>query len=429
MSLDPYLVFLFGLGFVILLVAWLPLALKRLPLSLAIVCVFIGVGVFSLGGLNFNPDPRTYDTLTERLTELVVIIALMGAGVKIDRPMGWRRWGSAWRLLGVAMPLTILCIAVLGVQALGLSLAMAVLLAAALAPTDPVLAADVQVGPPGSGQEGEVRFALTSEAGFNDGLAFPFVHLALVFAATAGAAGDPMAWPEPAAWLEWAAFDVGWRIAAGLVMGWLLGRAMGWIAFDIPHVRLSATGDGLVALGATFVVYAATEFVQGYGFLAVFIAALTLRSRERGHRYHRALHDFAEQVERLLIMLVLVLFGAAIAGGLLAALTLTDILVCAAILLIVRPAAGWISMWGSDLPRRERLLSASLGIRGIGSFFYIAYGLNHGDFGSSERLWAITGVVVLMSVILHGIAATPLMAWIERSPKDERAEGEPDLAP
>lgn len=427
MTLDPYLLFVFGLGGIILLVAWLPLALKRLPLSLAIVCVLIGVAVFSLGGLNFDPDPRTYDTLTERLTEMVVIIALMGAGVKIDRPMGWRRWGSAWRLLGIAMPLTILAIAILGVQALGLSLAMSLLLAAALAPTDPVLAADVQVGPPGSGEEGEVRFALTSEAGFNDGLAFPFVHLALVFAAAATAAGDPMAWPSPQAWLHWGAMDLFWRIGAGLVMGWLLGRAMGWIAFDIPHVRLSATGDGLMALGATFVVYSATEFVQGYGFLAVFIAALTLRSRERNHSYHRALHDFAEQVERLLIMLVLVLFGGAIAAGLLSSLTWSDLAVCAVILLVIRPLAGRVSMWGSDLTRREKWLSASLGIRGIGSFFYIAYGLNHGDFGSSERLWAITGAVVLMSVILHGVAATPLMAWIERPDRDGRKEGEADV--
>lgn len=424
MILDPYLLFLFGLGLVILLVAWLPLALKRLPLSLAIVCVLLGVVVFSLGGLNFNPDPRTWDTLGERLTELVVIIALMGAGVKIDRRIGWRRWGSAWRLLGIAMPLTILAISVLGVQALGLSLAMSVLLAAALAPTDPVLAADVQVGPPGSGQEGEVRFALTSEAGFNDGLAFPFVHLALAFSAAAVAAGDPMAWPTAEQWLDWAALDLLWRVAAGLAMGWMLGRVMGWIAFDIPHVRLSATGDGLVALGATFVVYAATEFVHGYGFLAVFIAALTLRSRERDHSYHRDLHDFAEQVERLLIMLVLVLFGGAIAGGLLDSLTWIDWVVTAVILLVVRPVAGLISMWGSPLHLREKLLSASLGIRGIGSFFYIAYGINHGEFGSSERLWAIVGAVVLMSVILHGIAATPLMAWIERPAGAAAREGE-----
>lgn len=414
MTPDPYLLFLFGLGGVILLVAWLPLGLKRAPLSLAIVCVAIGVAVFSLGGLNFNPDPRTYDTLTERLTELVVIIALMGAGVKIDRPLGWRRWGSTWRLLGIAMPLTILSIAVLGVQALGMSLAMSVLLAAALAPTDPVLAADVQVGPPGSGEETEVRFALTSEAGFNDGLAFPFVHLALVFAAVAASTGDPMAWPSPQDWMHWAAMDLVWRIGAGLAMGWMLGRVMGWVAFDLPHVRLSATGDGLVALGATLVVYTATEFVQGYGFLAVFIAALTLRARERNHEYHRALHDFADQVERLLIMLVLVLFGGAIAAGLLSSLTWSDVAVCAVILLVVRPLSGWIAMWGSDLTRREQWMSAILGVRGIGSFFYVAYGVNHGDFGSSERLWAITGAVVLMSVILHGVAATPLMAWVER---------------
>jgi NhaP-type Na+/H+ or K+/H+ antiporter len=124
-------------------------------------------------------------------------------------------------------------------------------------------------------------------------------------------------------------------------------------------------------------------------------------------------------------MLVLVLFGGALAAGLMASLTWTDLAACAVILLVIRPLAGWISMLGSNLTRREQWLSAILGVRGIGSFFYIAYGINHGDFGSSERLWAITGAVVLMSVILHGIAATPLMAWIERSDKgDLKAEEE-----
>ena len=133
--------------------SWAPTGLKKLPLTLAILCVALGVVVFSTGLLSFNPDPRTWDTATERLTELVVIISLMGAGLKLDRPVGWRRWDSTWRLLAVAMPLTIAAVAWLGVAGLGFSLAMALLLGAAMAPTDPVLAADVQVGPPKSGDE------------------------------------------------------------------------------------------------------------------------------------------------------------------------------------------------------------------------------------------------------------------------------------
>lgn len=130
-----------------LLVSWAPVGLKRLPLTLAILCVAIGVGIFSTGLLSFNPDPRTWDTATERLTELVVIISLMGAGLKLDRPVGWRNWSTTVRLLAVAMPLTIAAVAWLGYAGLGFSLAMALLFGASMAPTDPVLAADVQVGP------------------------------------------------------------------------------------------------------------------------------------------------------------------------------------------------------------------------------------------------------------------------------------------
>ena len=163
--------------------SWAPVGLKRLPLTLAILCVALGVVVFSTRLLAFNPDPRTWDTLTERLAELVVIISLLGAGLKLDRPPGWRRWSTTWRLLAVAMPLTIAATAWLGWSGLGFSLGMALLFGAAMAPTDPVLAADVQVGPPKSGDEDEVRFGLTSEAGLNDALAFPFVHLAILAAA------------------------------------------------------------------------------------------------------------------------------------------------------------------------------------------------------------------------------------------------------
>ncbi len=192
--LDPYIATLLGLGVIVLLVAWLPLALKTIPLSLAIVCVGLGAGIFELGWLQFDPEPRTYDTLVEKLCEAVVIISLMGAGLKIDRQIGLRAWATTWRLLGFGMPITILAVTVLAVYALDFPVAMALLLGASLAPTDPVLASDVQVGKPRSGEEDEVRFALTSEAGLNDGLAFPFVYLALAFGLAAGSSG---AWPEP----------------------------------------------------------------------------------------------------------------------------------------------------------------------------------------------------------------------------------------
>jgi NhaP-type Na+/H+ or K+/H+ antiporter len=400
-STDPYILFLLGLGAIVLLVSWAPIALARLPMSLGIICVALGIVVFSSGALSFDPDPRTWDTVTERLTELVVIVSLMGAGLKLDRPLGWRRWGSTWRLLGVAMPLTIAATAWLGVAGLGYSLAMALLLGAAMAPTDPVLAADVQVGPPRSGDEDEVRFGLTSEAGLNDALAFPFVHLAILAAAGGLASGPALG--------EWFAIDVVWKLAAGAGAGFLFGRAFGWLIFFSERSGLARLGDGLVALSATFITYAATEMLHGYGFLAVFVCGLTIRAWERDHVFHDEMHRFADQFERLLMMLLLVLFGGAIANGLLAALTWTDIGVGLAILLVVRPLAGLIAMAGSPHRLRERALMAFLGIRGIGSVYYVAYALNHGEFGDSERLWAMVGFIIAVSIVIHGISASPLL--------------------
>ena len=392
---------LLALGAVVLLVSWARVGLKRMPLTLAILCVALGVAAFSTGLLAFDPDPRTWDTATERLTELVVIISLMGAGLKLDRPPGWRKWSTTWRLLAIAMPLTIAAVAFLGWAGLGFSLAMALLFGASMAPTDPVLAADVQVGPPKSGDEDEVRFGLTSEAGLNDALAFPFVHLAIL-AAAGGLATQ-------AGLTDWFSIKVGWKLLAGLGAGLLIGKVLGHLLFRSRR-GLSKLADGLIALAATLITYALAEMIHGYGFLAVFVCAVMIRGSERDHEFHQEMHDFSDQIERLLMMLLLVLFGGALANGLLSSLTWTDALIGIAVVFVVRPVAGLIAMAGSSHPWRERLLLAFLGIRGVGSVYYLAYGINHGDFGNSERLWAVVGFIILLSIIVHGVTATPLLA-------------------
>lgn len=385
--------------------SWAPVGLKRLPLTLAILCVAVGVLVFSTGLLSFNPDPRTWDTATERLTELVVIISLMGAGLKLDRPVGWRNWSTTVRLLAIAMPLTIVAVAWLGWAGLGFSVAMAMLFGASMAPTDPVLAADVQVGPPRSGDEDEVRFGLTSEAGLNDALAFPFVHLAILAAAGGLATQGGLT--------DWFTIKVGWKLLAGLGAGLLIGKAFGYLLFRSRRGP-SRLGDGLIALAATLITYTLAEMIHGYGFLAVFVCAVTIRASERDHDFHQEMHDFSDQIERLLMMLLLVLFGGALANGLLSSLTWTDALIGLAVVFVVRPVAGLVAMAGSGQPWRERLLLAFLGIRGVGSVYYLAYGINHGDFGDSERLWAVVGFIILVSIIVHGVTATPLLDRLTR---------------
>ena len=407
--MDPYVVVLAGFGAVVLLTAWLPMVLKELPLSLPIVCVGLGVVIFSLPAVpGVAPHPQEHLAITQRLTEFVVLIALMGAGLKLDRALAWVTCALTWRLLGIAMPLTIALLAVLGHALLGLGAAAAILLGAALAPTDPVLASDVQVGPPGEGLEDEVRFTLTSEAGLNDGLAFPFVNLAIALA-LAGQTGEP--------WLvKWLTVDVLWKLSAGLVAGWIVGRVLGWLTFRLPNrARLSRTGDGFVALGITCLAYGLTEMIHGYGFLAVFVAALGLRSAERNRTYHETLHDFTEQLERLTMMMLLVLFGGAIAdGGLFRAVSFEVVVYALLAVFLVRPLSGWISLLGRDQRLDEKAVISFFGIRGLGSAYYLAYGLGHAKFEQPDLLWSTTGLIVLISILLHGTTVTPVMRYLDR---------------
>jgi len=400
------------------------------PMSFPLLYVVAGFAIFSLPVGVPAPDPVQNPVFAEHLTELVVIIALMGAGLKLDRPFDWRSWSSAWRLLGVTMPLTIAAIALAGYTLLGLSAATAVLLGAVVAPTDPVLASTVEATPPTAetdeeidptNQEGAIRFALTSEAGLNDGLAFPFTNLAIVMAGVSLATTDTSSLAS-FAWVgDWFLYYVLYKIVVGVIGGAVVGYLIARFIFGRPSsTDLARVMEGAEALAATLLAYGATELVNGYGFIAVFVAALVLRHYEWEHAYYQKLHDFAVLVERLLMAAVLVLFGGTIAGGLLDALTVMDAIVGLAAILIIRPLAGYIGMIGASELWQERAIIASYGVRGIGSFYYLAHALNAASFQEFElvvaqdQLWAFLGFVVIASLTVHGITAAPVMNTIDR---------------
>jgi NhaP-type Na+/H+ or K+/H+ antiporter len=394
------------LGLAALGVVGLPHILRKLPLSYPIVLVVGGALVFSLPvGLPI-PDPIEYSTLTEILTEIGVITALMGAGLAINRVPGWRTWSTTVRLLAITMPLTIAAIAGLGWWVLGMTPGAAILLGAVLAPTDPVLASDVQVpGPHADGDDDEVRFALTSEAGLNDGLAFPFTNLAVLIALHGA---------SPSGWLsEFLLIEVGYKIGVGVLGGLLVGRLLAWLIFSrsspLPRVR-----DGMAALAATLIAYAGTELIGGYGFLAVFVGAVVIRNQERKHSYLEVMHQFSDQIERLLSAIILVLFGGALVSGVLTYLDWRGVLVAVAVVLVVRPAAGLAGLARTPIPDPERGAIAFFGIRGVGSFYYLAYASNQVEFIQVEQVWAVTALVVAISIVIHGAAATPVMKRIDR---------------
>jgi NhaP-type Na+/H+ or K+/H+ antiporter len=394
------------LGAAAISAAVLPRVVDRLPLSLPLIYVGVGLVLFSLPiGLD-GPRVGSEAQEAERLTEFVVIVSLMGAGLKLNRRLGWRTWGATWRLLGITMPLTIGGVCLLALGPLGLPIASAVLLGAVLAPTDPVLASDVQVeGPAEEDADDEVRFALTSEAGLNDALAFPFTNLAL---AIATAAGGAWAW-------GWFAEDVVLKLGVGLVAGWVLGRLIAWLAFHVPtRNALANTSEGFVAIGATLVVYGVTEALHGYGFLAVFVAAVTIRNQERDHEYQQTLHDFAETTERLASIVFLLLLGGAVVEGVLSGLTLTGAAVAVVIVLVLRPVTGWLALIGHPAPSRERATIAFFGIRGMGTVYYLAHAATEDSFPRAAEIWAVATTVILLSIVIHGVTATPVLRLVDR---------------
>lgn len=411
--LDLYDTALLVIGLAAFGVVGLPRVLSDQPLSYPIIYVAAGAIFFALP-LGFEaPDPILLSEGTERFTEFGVIIALMGAGIGLARPFGWSSWRTTWRLLGITMPLTIAAVAFLGWAALGLAPAAAILLGAVLAPTDPVLASDVQVPGPGDEpkereekdeEEDEVRFALTSEAGLNDGLAFPFVNLAVLIALAGISPGD---W-----WSEFLFIELIYKVTVGIIAGLLVGRLLAFAIFD-RRSPLPQTRDGMVALAATLISYAGTELVGGYGFLAVFVAAATIRRSELKHEYHEAMHNFVDQIERLVTAVLLILFGGAISTGVLSALEWPDVVVAVAVIVLVRPIIGWLSLFGTEAGRLERRAIAFFGIRGVGSFYYLAHAVNQVGFTSGDRLWAIVSMVVIISVVVHGVTATPAMRRLD----------------
>lgn len=390
-------------------VVGLPHVLSRQPLSYPIIFVAGGAILFSLPLGLPDADPITHAGGVEILTEIGVITALMGAGLAINRVPGWRSWSSTVKLLAITMPLTIAAIAGLGWWVLGLTPAAAVLLGAVLAPTDPVLAGDVQVRGPESDDDDEVRFSLTSEAGLNDGLAFPFTNLAILIALEGFSSST---------WLDdFLLIELAFKVVVGLLGGIVVGRALAWAIFaresPLPGIR-----DGMIALAATLIAYAGTEMIGGYGFLAVFVAAVVIRNQERKHSYLEVMHQFSAQIERLLSAVVLILFGGALASGILRFLDWRDILVAIAIVLLVRPAAGMLGLARSKMSGQERGAVAFFGIRGVGSFYYLAYASNQVEFIQVEEVWAITALVVTISIVVHGVTATPAMAYIDRRDGD-----------
>ena len=406
--MDSYIITITIIGIATLGMAWMPSFTKLTGISDSVVYVLLGVIAYECLDILPPPNPMVYDTYTIHLTELVVVISLMGTGLKIDKPFSFKSWQVPFRLLTVTMVLCIAAVTCLAYYVLHFDLASSLLLGAVLAPTDPVLAADVQVGPPMEGIADEVRFSLTAEAGMNDGMAFPFTWLAILLAAAS--AGNFSVVME-----EWLTIDLVYKILSGVILGVLLGRLLAYFIFNFSEKSKAINlNDGFIAVAAALVVFGITELIHGYGFVAVFVASVTLRNYELNNEFHKDLHSFSDQTERILVAIVLLIFGGSLVHGILDHLTWKMAVVAIIFLLLVRPVSGLIGLIGTRLHIKEKLGISFYGIRGIGSFYYLAFALKEAPFNFGKELWSMVAFIALLSVLIHGLSATRVMSGLEK---------------
>lgn len=424
-------------GLLLVLMALAGSVLKRLPLSTAMLYLLVGLGVGPLGLALASPEPRAHAIVLERIAEVVVLLSLFTAGLKLSPGLRGRRWALPVRLALNSMVVTVGLIALAAWLFLDLPAGACILLGAILAPTDPVLASEVQLHEPGD--QDRLRFALTGEGGLNDGSAFPFVMLGL------GLLGlhelGSFGW-------RWLAVDVLWATVAGLGTGWLLGIAIGRLVLHLRRRHKEAVGlDDFLALGLIGLSYGCALLLHAYGFLAVFAAGVALRrleQREGGSATSqapveqalldpdrsvadhvavdpqhapsfmaRAVLAFNEQAERIGEVAVVMTIGALLWAVQWdpAAWWFVPLL-----LLVIRPLSVHLGLAGARVSRGQRWLIGWFGIRGVGSVYYLMFALNHGvDPALAERLVALTLAVVVSSIVLHGVSVTPLMAAYEKA--------------
>ena len=404
--------------------------IARLPISTAMVYLAAGLAIGPMGWDLLDLDAFENTLLIERLAEVALLISLFTVGMKFELKKKDIRWRIPVQLATVSMVITVGLITAAGVWLLDLPLGAAVLLGGILAPTDPVLASDVQMADPTD--RDRLRLGLTGEGGLNDGTAFPFVMLGLGLLGL-HELGDNL-------W-RWWAVDVLWAVIGGLGIGYALGTVVGRAIIYLRTRHREALGsDEFIALGLIALTYGIALQCLTYGFLAVFAAGVALRriddpktsifplvdpapepspgpdlstenARATGaqapahmmrqvERFNSQLDSFAEVCMVLVIgvLLVSVEFDARF-------LWFVPLL-----FLIIRPISVTIGLLGTDAKPGQRRLMAWFGIRGIGSLYYLMYAINHGlERSLAEQLLSITLAVVVTSVVAHGISVTPLM--------------------
>ena len=417
--------------------------LKRLPLSTSMLYLLAGFVLGPAGLALLDPSPEADHAILEAIAEAAVLVSLFAVGLKLTLPLSDRRWRAPLRLATASMLTTIALLAAIGVLLFDLQIGAAILLAAILAPTDPVLASDVQLADPND--RDSVRFSLTGEGGLNDGTAFPFVMLGLGLLGLRDL-GD--------GYWRWLTIDLLWAVTGGLAIGALCGYAIGKLVLYLRTMHKEAVGlDEFLMLGLIGVAYGAAQLASTYGFLSVFAAGLALQRSQRqlasqesvavtdaktekalagsrkekiatdpqlaGAYMTQAVRGFNEQLERIVEVAVVVIVGAMLS---LIVLPSNAIFYLLLLFFVVRPIAVALGLAGLHIPRDQRMLIGWFGIRGIGSIYYLLYAIGQGLPATlTEQMLSVVLTAVAASIVVHGISVTPLMnLYSARGGRSER---------
>lgn len=405
------------LGGLLLVMGFTTTVLKRAPVTTAIIYLVVGLMVGPSGLNVFHFNPLKQSALLEVLTEVAVLISLFSAGIKMPAPFSLNRWRAPILLATVSITITVAMVAGFAYYLLGLPLGAGVLLGAIVAPTDPVLATDVQIRHPGD--RDQLRFTLTSEAGMNDGSAFPFVLLGLGLLGLHDL-GD--------GGLRWMMVDVLWATVGGIAIGVLAGHGVARLGWKLRGgVHQHELLDDFLGLGLIGAVYGLAVAVSAWGFLAVFFAAVALRQTElklaTAEQATTAAHEprpmvskgalvFKEHLERLSELCLILLIGGTLFWS---SWTWSAISLALFLFLIARPVSVCVGLLGTDIPWRVRAMAGWFGVRGIGSLYYLMYALQHGlPEALGLQLIQLTLIVVALSILLHGISVKPAMSHFWR---------------
>lgn len=414
--MKDYHLILLGFGLATVSMAYLPIITERLKVTYTLPMLLIGALLFHVGVPVDWPEPFWEHQWVKVVTELVVILSLMSAGLKIGFRYGREHWKNPLRLIHTTMPVYILGIFAVAYYLVGLDGPSALLLAAVCAPTDPVMATDMQLEGEGEGDQGGghkntgLRYLLTSEAGLNDGMAFPFVFLAILWA-DAGNFGE-------IDFVEWTTYYLLFKIIVGALIGSLFGLLYSYTIDRLHSAGMGKALSGFVAIALAVASFALAETASSYGFLSVFFTGLFAQYHHHTDEENSSKDEmllYSEETEKLIMVVFIVLFGGFLANGILTQTSWSGILAALAIVVLLRPLTGILAMVGLDYSPRKKWAVAFFGIKGVGSFFYLAYGLNEGTFNGENELYAIVSWVVLISVIIHGLSGPRVVKYFERN--------------